>query len=50
MRRVLNDFPAAATEMHAAMAADLVDFSADLERVRQMILGLDSGSGAPDPR
>jgi CRP-like cAMP-binding protein len=38
MRRVLDEFPAAASQIHAAMAADLQAMMADLERVRESFL------------
>jgi CRP-like cAMP-binding protein len=38
MRRVLAEFPSAADAMHAEIAADLADLSADLARVRQRFL------------
>jgi CRP-like cAMP-binding protein len=41
MRRVLAEFPAAADAMHAEIAADLADLSADLARLRQKFLDRD---------
>jgi CRP-like cAMP-binding protein len=43
MRRVLAEFPAAASAIHAAMAQDLTELNADLEKVRQQMLKIDGG-------
>ncbi len=37
MRRVLEEFPAAAQAIHDAMAQDLVSFTGDLDRVRSLL-------------
>ncbi|MCJ2012841.1 cyclic nucleotide-binding domain-containing protein [Methylobacterium sp. J-076] len=37
MRRVLEEFPAAAQAIHDAMALDLVTFTDDLDRVRALL-------------
>lgn len=41
MRRVLEEFPAAAAAMHGAMAQDLVGLTEGLERVRRKLIAID---------
>jgi len=43
MRRVLEEFPAAAAAMHDAMAGELDRLTQGLERVRQKLIAIDGG-------
>ncbi|HVL71280.1 MAG TPA: Crp/Fnr family transcriptional regulator [Beijerinckiaceae bacterium] len=43
MRRVLEEFPAAAQVMHQAMAVELAALSGGLDRIRQRLAALDEG-------
>ena len=46
MRRVLEEFPAAAQAVHRELAVELSDLSGNLERVRRAFLAIDEGRGA----
>ncbi|QFU14986.1 cyclic nucleotide-binding domain-containing protein [Microvirga thermotolerans] len=49
MRRVLEEFPAAAAAMHEALALDLVRLTEGLERVRRRLVAID-GEESPAAR
>lgn len=48
MRRVLEEFPASAAAVHAAVAQELAELNADLDGIRQTLLSLDGRQGS-DP-
>lgn len=47
MRRVLEEFPAAALAVHRTLAVELDELSAGLEQVRERLMRIDAGPAPP---
>jgi CRP-like cAMP-binding protein len=46
MRRILQEYPAAAEAVHRELASELSELSGNLERVRRRLLAIDGGEDA----